>query len=93
MLIGWREVPTTRPPRASTTSVAAFWSAWPKAWSTVMKYQDLPPRSNTARAVPAVSAWVSSVQWELTAEQVLAVRSEVAAAVIITVRFFSLDTA
>jgi hypothetical protein len=57
-----------------------------------MKYQFLPPRSNTARAVPAVSAWVSSVQWLLTGLHVFDVKSEVAAAVIMTVRFFSLAT-
>ena len=58
--------------------------------STVTKYQLFGPSAEMAFAVPAASAWLSSAQCVETGEHHLEVKSEVAEAVIITVRFFSL---
>ncbi|MNG25374.1 hypothetical protein D3C84_1102150 [compost metagenome] len=56
---GCRTRPLALPPSACTTADASRSSAWPKAWSTVRKYQSLLPSFSIARAVPRDSDTVS----------------------------------
>ena len=90
--IGNVATPSTLPPFASITAVAAACSALPKLKSTVRKNQASPPSFTTCRAVIVVIAWTSSAQWVLYGLHSLLVNSVMAAAVIITVRCFSFAT-
>src|SRR5262245_34673655 len=73
---GWRALPSTLPPFASTTASTSRSSVCPKTSSVVRKNQVWPPELTTALAVPFASAHVSYVECMVLGEQNSPVRPD-----------------